>query len=66
MERVEARASARKVRFLPPVRGGLHAPVSAGVGFNGPSHRRVPQRETRGRRGSLLSPSIVSIRCQLC
>ena len=38
--------------------------VSARVGFNGPSHRRVPQRETRGRRGSLLSSSIVSVRCQ--
>jgi hypothetical protein len=62
----KARASARKVRFLPPVRGGLHALVFASVGFNGPPpHRRVPQRETRGRRGSLLSPSIVAVRCQL-
>ena len=37
--------------------------VSARVGFNGPSHRRVPQRETRGRRGSLPSPYHRSVPC---
>jgi hypothetical protein len=61
--RTEVRASARKVRSLPPICGGLHAPVTERVVFNKPSHRRVPQRETRGRRGSWLSPSIFSLRC---